>query len=89
MRLFFFRDGSGNPIPAYEFVINQGVHTDNAFSFSAVIKARRLIVMITRNRLPSVETLLPPHLGYGLQASSQNPVASWDKLPAPANVFKK
>ncbi len=82
LSLFFFPGGS-----VYEFVKNQGVHTDNAFSFSAVIITRRLIVMIIRNRLPLYKTLLRPHLGYGVQDCSQNPVASWGKLPAPLTTF--
>ncbi len=53
LRLIFFPDGSGTPIPVFKLVKDLGVQTDSMFSPSAQCtdatnKARRLIFVIRR-----------------------------------------
>ncbi len=94
LRLSFFPDGSGTPIPVSKLVIDIGIQIDNnIFSPSAQCteaanKARRLIFMIRHSFqvlsksafIPLYEALVCPHLEYGMPACSPNPVADINHL---------
>ncbi len=93
LRLSFFPDGSGTPIPVSTLVKDLGVQTDNMFSPSAQCteaanKARQLILMIRRSfQDPSKSAFIPlygalvrPHLEYGMPACSPNLVADINHL---------
>ncbi len=88
LRMSFFPDGSGTPIPVSTLVKDLGGQTDNLLSPSAQCseaanKARRLIFMIRRSFqylsksafIPLYGALVHPHLAYGMPACSQNLVA--------------
>ncbi len=85
LRLSFFPDGSGTPIPLSKLVKDLGVQTDNMFSPSAqrteaANKAKRLIFIIRRSfqdlsKSALYEAFVRPHLEYGMPAYSPNPVA--------------
>ncbi len=73
LRLSFFPDGSGTPIPVFKLVKDLGVQADNMFSPSAqrteaANKARRLIVMIRCHPM-SLEIGFHPFI-RGLNASA-------------------
>ncbi len=83
LKLSFFPDGSGTPIPVSTLVKDLGVQTDNMFSPSAQCteaanKARQLIFMIRRSfqdlsksaLIPLYGALVRPHLEYGMPACS-------------------
>ncbi len=85
LRLSFFPDGYGTPIPVSTIVKDLGVQTDFMFSPSAQCteaanKARRLIFMIRRSFqdlsksvfIPLYGALVRPHLAYGMPACSPN-----------------
>ncbi len=84
LRLSFFPDGSGTPMPVSTLVKDLGVQTVHKFSPSAQCteaanKARRLIFSKSAF-IPLYGTLVRPHLEYGTSASSPNLVADVSHL---------
>ncbi len=93
LRLSFFTNGSGTPMPVSKLVKDLGVQTDNMFfpfvhCTEVANKARRLIFMPRRSfqdllksdLIPLYGALVRPHLEYGMPARSPNRVADINHL---------